>query len=177
MKDLLRLGGILAVLALAALAFVYLEQRKGYGLKVGEPAPAFRVRGLDGGELTLAGVKGRVALVNLWASWCPPCITEMPSLERLHRRFQPEGLVVIGVSVDKEDAEARKVVVDGGLTFAIARDADGIVANAYRTTGFPETYLVDRNGVLRETFIGPVDWDSPEVVARLRSVLDQRASS
>jgi cytochrome c biogenesis protein CcmG, thiol:disulfide interchange protein DsbE len=173
MKDVLKLSAIVVLLAAVAYGFVRLQQGKGYGLKVGEPAPAFQVRTPEGASLSLAGYKGRVILVNLWASWCAPCIAEMPSLERLHRRLKPEGLIVIGVSVDKEDADMRKVVSTSGLTFTNGRDPEGIMSGAYRVTGYPETYLIDRNGVIRDAFIGPADWDAPETVARVRSVLDQ----
>jgi cytochrome c biogenesis protein CcmG/thiol:disulfide interchange protein DsbE len=173
MKDFVKLLLVVAVLAAAAYGFVRLGLRKGYGLKIGEPAPAFRVQGA-GGELTLDTYRDRVVLVNLWASWCPPCVAEMPALERLHRKLKAEGLIVLGVSVDKEEADTRKVVSASGLTFAIARDPEGVMSNAYRATGYPESYLVDRRGVVRDIFIGPADWDSPETVARIRSILDQR---
>jgi peroxiredoxin len=173
-KDLLKLTAVVAVLAVAAYWFVSLGQRKGFGLKLGEAAPAFHVQALDGSALTLGGYRGHTVLINLWASWCPPCVSEMPGLERLHRKLKPEGLNVLGVSVDKEDADARKIVDSARLTFTIGRDPEGVMSNAYRATGYPETYLVDRNGIVRDVFIGPADWDSPETVARVRAVMDQR---
>jgi peroxiredoxin len=173
-KDLWKLTVIVAVLAAAAYGFVRLGRGKGYGLKLGQPAPAFDVHAFDGASLTLGGYRGRAVLINLWASWCPPCVAEMPGLERLHRKLKPEGLIVLGVSVDKEDADARKVVDGSHLTFTIGRDPEGVMSNAYHATGYPETYLVDRNGLIRDVFIGPADWDSPETIARVRAVVDQR---
>jgi cytochrome c biogenesis protein CcmG, thiol:disulfide interchange protein DsbE len=174
MKELVKLVAIVLLLGGAAFGFVRLGQRKGYGLKPGAPAPPFQVRSADGAELTLTGYRGRVVLVNLWASWCPPCVAEMPSLERLNRRLKAEGLIVLGVSVDKDEADMRKIVTSVGLTFTIARDPEGVMSNAYRATGYPESYLIDRNGIVRDVFVGPADWDAPETIARVRSILDQR---
>ena len=171
MKELVRLLAVVAVLAAAAFGFVYMQKRKGYALKIGQPAPAFELGRLDGAATSLASYRGRVVLINLWASWCAPCLTEMPSLERLHRRLGADGLVVLGVSADDEEKNIRDVLAKLALTFPILRDPDGRMANAYRATGYPETYLVDKNGVLRATYVGPVEWDSPEVVSRIRNLL------
>lgn len=176
MKDFLRLALLFALLAAVAVLFVHFERGKGWGLKVGQPAPDFKLAKVEGGVTSLSGLRGRVVLVNLWASWCAPCLEEMPSLERMHRSLKPEGLVVLGVSADKDLGAMLKVVKDDGLSFEILRDPDGVMANAYHATGYPETYLVDRNGVLRDAFIGPVAWDAPESIARIRRVLDDRTS-
>jgi cytochrome c biogenesis protein CcmG/thiol:disulfide interchange protein DsbE len=170
-KDLLQLVLVVALASAGAVGFVRLQRHKGYGLKIGEPAPDFRVTRLDGGEISLAGLRGHVVLVNLWASWCPPCLEEMPSLERLHQQLGGQGLMIVGVSADTEEPDIVSVVQKDALSFTIARDPDGKMANAYHATGYPESYLVDRGGVLREAFIGPVEFDAPETLARIRSVL------
>jgi len=171
MKELVRLLAVIGVLAAAAFGFVYMQKRKGYPLRVGEAAPAFELPQLDGGPTALKAHRGRVVLVNLWASWCAPCITEMPALERLHQKLGPEGLVVLGVSADEDEKAIRDVMRRLTLTFPILRDPEGRMANAYRATGYPETYLIDKQGVLRATFIGPVEWDSPPVLGRVRAML------
>jgi cytochrome c biogenesis protein CcmG/thiol:disulfide interchange protein DsbE len=171
MKDGVRLAAVVALLAAAAFGFVRLQQRKGYALKIGEPAPVFKLPALDGAATDLATLKGHVVLVNLWASWCPPCLEEMPSLERLHRLLQKDGVVVLGVSVDTDEKAIRDVLKKQPLSFPILRDAEGKTSDAYHATGYPETYLLDKDGVLRFTFIGPVDWDSADVVARVRRLL------
>ena len=171
MKELLRLVAVITVLAVAAFGFIFLQKRKGYALKIGEAAPAFELPRLDGAATRLEGFRGKVVLVNLWASWCAPCLTEMPSLERLHRQLGPNGLVVLGVSADQEEKDIRDVIAKLSVTFPILRDPEGNMANAYRATGYPETYLVDKHGVLRATYIGAVEWDSPDIVSRIRSLL------
>jgi cytochrome c biogenesis protein CcmG/thiol:disulfide interchange protein DsbE len=171
MKDLKGLIVVVVLLAAAAVGFVALQKRKGYALKVGEPAPTFVLPSLEGPPADLAALRGRVVLVNLWASWCAPCLEEMPSLERLHQKLKGEGLVVLGISADGEEKAIRDVLAKQPLTFPILRDPDGKTADKYHATGYPETYLVDKQGVLRETFIGPVEWDSADLVDRLRRLL------
>ena len=150
MKDYGRLG--LLVLAVVAVAFGYvqLQQNKGYGLKVGTPAPAFTLPVRGGGSLDLASLKGHVVVVNFWATWCPPCVAEMPSLDRLHRALSRDGLMVLGVL---RDPGAR------------------VAAGPYRTTGYPETFVIDAAGVIRETYVGPADWDTPEALDHFRRLL------
>jgi peroxiredoxin len=171
MKELLRLGAVLTVLGIAAFGFVYLQMKKGYPLKIGEPAPAFSLPTLDGDATELARLRGRVVLVNLGASWCPPCLEEMPSLQRLHQKLSAEGLVVLGVSADDDEKDIRQVLAKIPVSFPILRDPDGRMANQYRATGYPETYLVDKQGRLQATFIGPREWDSPEVLQKVRRYL------
>jgi len=171
MKDLIRLAAVVAVLAAAAFGFVALQKRKGYALKVGGPAPTFALPALEGPPVDLEKLRGRVVIVNLWASWCAPCIEEMPALERLHRKLKDEGVVVLGVSADAEEKAIRGVLAKQPLTFTILRDPEGKMADKYHATGYPETFLVDKEGMLRETFIGPVEWDSPALVDRVRRLL------
>ena len=93
MRNVLRTAGIVAVVVAAAFAYVHLAENKGYALKAGSEAPGFRLPSLAGGEVDLASQRGKVVVLNFWATWCPPCVAEMPSLERLHRSLAPEGVV------------------------------------------------------------------------------------
>ncbi len=173
-REILRLTVVVLVAAAAAGGFVYLAKKKGYGLRVGQPAPSFRLPSIDGREVSLDSLRGQVVLVNLWASWCPPCLDEMPSLERLHRRLKPEGLVVLGVAADSDKEDVLAVVKKLEVTFPTLQDPEGETERAYRATGYPETFLVDRRGSLRQIYVGPVEWDDAQVIARIREVLDER---
>ena len=176
MKDALKLAGVVAVAAAAAWGFVSLEGRKGYGLQKGSEAPTFRLPTLDGGAVDLAALRGKVLVVNFWATWCPPCVEEMPSLEKLHRVLGPEGLVVLGVSADEDEATLRAFVQKAGVTFPILRDPGGRgPAAAYRTTGYPETFVLDPSGVLLDIYIGPAEWATPAAIEHFRELL-RRAS-
>jgi cytochrome c biogenesis protein CcmG, thiol:disulfide interchange protein DsbE len=175
MKDGVKLAGVLVLVAGAAIAFVSLREGKGYGLQRGQPVPSFSLTGLDGHAVDLATQRGKVVILNFWATWCPPCVEEMPSLERLHRTLGPEGLVVISVSVDEDEATLREFVTKHGVTFPVLRDPSRRVANdVYRTTGFPETFVIDAAGVLREKFIGPAEWSTPAALDHFRGILTQR---
>jgi cytochrome c biogenesis protein CcmG, thiol:disulfide interchange protein DsbE len=171
MKEILKFAAVIAIVGGAAFGFVSLQERKGYGLKPGTPVPDFRLRALAGGTSDLASRRGRVVLVNFWATWCPPCVEEMPSLERLHRALGPEGLVVIGISVDADDNAVRDFVARAGVSFPMLRDPGAHTAAAYRTTGYPETFVIGRDGRLLRTFVGPAEWDTPEALGYFRGLL------
>ncbi len=168
------LGTVAIVAVVLALAFGYLQLagHKGYALEKGTPAPDFRLPSLDGRETELASLRGKVVLLNFWATWCPPCVEEMPSLERLHRKLGPEGLVVLAVSTDEDRADLESFVTRNALTLPVLRDPGGVVAaDSYRTTGYPETFVIDRSGVLLQHTVGPAEWDTPEALAYFRGLL------
>ena len=170
---MLRTAGIVAVVVAAAFAYVHLAENKGYALKAGSEAPGFRLPSLAGGEVDLASQRGKVVVLNFWATWCPPCVAEMPSLERLHRSLSPEGVAVVTVSTDEDEAELRRFVAERSLTLPVLKDPGGrLAAGQYRTTGYPETFVLDRNGRVLQHVVGPAEWDSAERLAYFRGVLE-----
>lgn len=178
MKELLRFAAVVGIVLAAAALFVEMQERKGYGLRTGTPAPPFRLPSITGGEVDVASFRGRLVVVNFWATWCAPCVTEMPSLERLHRALKDEGLVVLGVSVDEDEPALRRFAAERGVTFPILRDPGGrSAAAAYHTTGYPETFVVDDGGVLRESYVGPAEWDTPGALAHFRELLRSLSTS
>jgi len=163
---------LIAAALAAAHGFTSLRDAKGYALRSGTPAPTFRLASLGGGDVDLGALRGRIVVVNFWATWCPPCVDEMPSLEKLHRALGPEGLVILGVSVDEDEAALRAFVARTGVTFPVLRDPGGrVAAHAYRTTGWPETFVIDPSGRLRESFVGPAEWATPAAVDHFRDLL------
>ena len=112
--------------------------------------------------------------VNFWATWCAPCREEAPSLERLYRALRADGFEVLGISIDAsaDDAAVEAFAREFDLTFPIPRDADKRVYGAYRVSGVPETFLVDREGRVLERFVGPQDWDDPRYVRAIRRALE-----
>ncbi len=172
MKDAIKVAGVVAVAAVLAWGFVSLEGRRGYGLKKGDLAPLLRLPTLDGGIVDLASFRGKLVVLNFWATWCPPCVEEMPSLEKLHRALAQEGLVVIGVSVDEDEVTLRSFVQKVGVTFLILRDPGGRgPTTAYNTTGYPETFVLDPQGVLLDKYIGPAEWATPAAIDHFRELL------
>ena len=127
-------------------------------VEVGRPAPSYAATSLAGDSVSLAGLRGDVVLLNIWATWCHPCRTEIPELERLHQRFQSRGLQVVGVSVDVggEDAAVAEFGKEYGLTYPVWRDPDGRVSTLFAALGVPATYLIGRDGTLLWRKVGPV---------------------
>lgn len=144
---------------------------------VGTPAPDFRAATLDGSGAVkgIADYRGQVVLVNLWATWCGPCVVEMPSIQRLYDRYRDAGLKVVAVAVDDPPFEqkVRDFVTERGFTFEVLHEGSGAIEQAYQSQGIPATYLIGRDGRIRKLQLGAADWDSPAnraVVARLLGV-------
>jgi cytochrome c biogenesis protein CcmG/thiol:disulfide interchange protein DsbE len=137
---------------------------------VGEPAPAFTMPALRRGSVTpdsirLSSFRQKVVVLNFWATWCPPCVEETPSLNKFAAEMENKGVTVVGVSVDQDPAALTKFAADYHLSFLLARDPDQIVAARYGTFKFPETYILDRDGKVAEKIIGAIDWQDPRIAA------------
>ena len=144
---------------------------------IGQPAPAFSAPSLSGGELSLGDLRGQVVLLNVWATWCPPCREEMPGLQRLHEELADEGLAVTAVSIDRAAArgEVEEFVRANSITFRVLLDPGERVTRTYRTTGVPETFLVGRDGTLLRRWIGQIDPASATIRDAVADALRQRA--
>ena len=131
--------------------------------RIGTAAPDFTVQDSEH-AVSLNQLKGKVVVLNFWATWCPPCIEEMPSLVRMQQRMQSKGVTVLAVSVDADDGNYRRFLRDHNVNLLSVRDPDQKSNALYGTFKFPETYVIDRNGVMRRKFIGAVDWTEPEII-------------
>lgn len=130
--------------------------------RIGSNAPVFSVKDADR-AVDLTQLRGQVVVLNFWATWCPPCVEEMPSLVEMQRRMKAKGITVLAVSVDVDDSAYQKFLRDHGVNLLTVRDPAQKSSNLYGTFKFPETYVIDRNGVMRRKFIGAVDWTEPEI--------------
>jgi len=130
---------------------------------IGTPAPDFTVKDSDR-SVTLTEFRGKIVVLNFWATWCPPCVDEMPSLEQLQQKMKNKGVVVLGVSVDEDSSAYHQFLKEHNIDFLTVRDPSQKSNDLYGTFKFPETYIIDRNGILRRKFIGEVDWSEPEIV-------------
>jgi cytochrome c biogenesis protein CcmG, thiol:disulfide interchange protein DsbE len=138
------------------------------------PAPDFTIKDADR-SVTLSQLRGKIVVLNFWATWCPPCIEEMPSLVGLQKKFRGTDVIVVAVSVDDDSDDYHKFLKDHGIDLLTVREAgqktnSGVVApvsSRYGTYKVPETYIVDRNGVIRRKFIGAVNWDQQEIAEYL----------
>ena len=158
-------GVIAAALALGAL---FAAERWGTGMRtvsVGETMPDFYAHTMGEPPVTkhFADYKGKVVIVNVWATYCVPCRVEMPSLEHLHREMAPKGLVVLGVSIDDpgQEANIREFTREYGLTFEILQEGTGHIEQMLDAFGVPATFVIGKDGVIRKKLIGATQWDSP----------------
>ena len=131
--------------------------------RIGTVAPDFSVQDADR-RIALNQFRGKVVVLNFWATWCAPCVEEMPSLVHMQQRLKDRGVTVLAVSVDRDGGSYQKFLRDHNISLLTVRDEKQQSNNLYGTFKFPETYVIDRNGVMRRKFIGPVDWSQPEVI-------------
>jgi len=148
----------------------------------GARAPGFEVANLQGEVVSLKEHRGKVVLVNIWATWCPPCREEMPSMQRLYEEFGGEDFEILAISVDAPvgqrgpDGRVGGNVVEFtesmGLTFPILHDESGQMQYVYQTTGLPESFLLDRDGVIQRRIAGGTIWDAEQHKQMIRRMLD-----
>ena len=133
--------------------------------------PLFSGRTLEARQVSMADLRGKVLLVNFWASWCLECRPEMPALERLHRELAPRGLEVVGINAREEKEAVRRYAKDLGLTFALVLDPDGKINTAYGVVGLPTTFLVSRDGRAVALAVGSREWAGAPARAILEALL------
>ena len=166
-----RILHILIAASIAVLGFVIADTLQDKVVKVGDKAPDFSVKTEAGLNLTRDNFGGKVLIVNFWATWCPPCISETPSLNALAKEYGPKGVVVLGVSIDKSEQKYKRFLERFGIQFAMTRDPEHKIADDYGTYQFPETYIIDRNGKVVQKVISNTNWNGPEIKAFLDNLL------
>lgn len=137
----------------------------------GDAAPHFAITADNGREVTEKNFGGKLLLVNFWASWCPPCVEETPSLDQLQRQLGPRGLVVLAISVDKDANAYRRFLAQQKVAFLTALDSQQKINADYGTFQYPESYLIDTSGRVVEKIIGPRDWSDPAMLSHVQSLL------
>ncbi len=167
-KDLLLIVGI----GLIVFLLIFFQRDKFHRIKLGSPAPDFKLMALDGREVALSDYRGKVVLLNFWATWCSPCKEEIPSLNALYTMLHKEGLEILAVSEDNRGLDAVKPFVDRyNIIFPVLLDPSRKVGTLYSIGGVPETFLIDRNGIVRYKFVGPKNWTSASIVSFIRNYL------
>ena len=167
------LSPIALILVAAVLyAFAAPSYRQGEASLAGRRAKDFPLQ--ITGATHLADLRGKVVVLNFWASWCPPCLEETQSLNHLQQDIAAKGGVVLGMSVDEDQTAYEKFLVDNHVVFPTYRDASKKSAAEYGTSMFPETFLIDREGRLARKIVGPQDWQSPEVMGSIDILLNQK---
>jgi peroxiredoxin len=161
-------------LVIGALLAAFVSRVNGAELKrwKGTPsAPAIDLMTTDGRPVSLQALRGKVVLVNFWATWCEPCIREMPSLQQLRDQLHADGFEVLAVNYQEGPARINSFIEKLQLSLPVVRDTDGSVARAWGARIFPANYLVDRAGNIRHSMSGAADWTSPSLVSTIRTLL------
>ena len=169
-------GAVLAALGVLLL-FAMPSYRQGEDSIAGKPAKEFSLE-VSGKPGRLSDYKGKIVVLNFWATWCPPCVEETPGLNRLQKHIASRNGVILGVAADEDPAAYEKFLRDQGVTFPTYRDPatkdnHSPIAQTYGTSMYPETYIIDRNGKIARKFIGFQQWDSPEMLAYFDAILGQ----
>lgn len=168
--------GTIVIGMIAGAVALVINSPDNYGVAVGKKAPDFRVLELATGDsISLREhYKGQVTLVNIWATWCGPCREEMPSMEVAYKELAPRGFKVAAVSIDEGDpASVIAFGAEMGVTFDLLLDRSGLIQRTYQTTGVPESFLLDRDGVIVKRIIGAHDWSSTVNRQLIERLLDQ----
>lgn len=171
---------ILVVFIVSVFLIVLLREERDSTLTTIKPiqpgfeAPNFNFPDLNGRKISLSDHRGKVVLVNIWATWCPPCRQEMPSMQRLYARFKGDNFEILAVSIDSTGREVvapfmRKM----NLTFRALLDPKETIKPLYRITGVPESFIIDKDGILVEKIIGPINWATPEVFLFFRELIQK----
>jgi peroxiredoxin len=173
---------ILIFLMIVGIGIVVLLQTKDGSINLtgqallgkGAKAPDFTLSGLDGEMVRLSDQKDKVVFLNIWATWCPPCVEEMPSMEKLYQQLKGEDFEILAVSVDKNGAEVvLPFMKKHKLSFTALVDSKETLRYKYQTKGVPETFIIDKNGFIVEKVMGPRDWASPEAISFFRNLIQK----
>jgi peroxiredoxin len=169
--------GITGAIAYGATRYLRKEL---FPVELGTKAPNFTAYTLDSIPLEkhLADYRGRVLMINVWATWCLPCRVEMPSIEALNKDYAPKGLKILAVSIDDPgtDSTIRAFARQYGLTFEILHDPQGKISQLYDVTGYPETFILGKDGVIRRKLMSATNWDSPDARALVDRLLAERTN-
>jgi len=159
--------GILLVLLAGVIANSFREKV----VRVGDRAPDFSIVTDSGKRVTRGNFGGRLLVLNFWATWCPPCIEEMPSLDEFQKQLAPSGVVVLGVSVDTNEPAYREFLQKAKVSFQTARDPQAGISSEYGTFKFPETYVINADGKVVQKHIGAQSWTDANLIRSIRSLL------
>jgi len=175
----LAIGALVAgiVVAVAFSATHYLRKEL-FPVELGSKAPDFKAQTIDSAprEKSLADYRGQVLMLNVWATWCLPCRVEMPSIEALYKDYGAKGLKVVAVSIDDPGTEAtiRAFVQQYGLTFEVLHDPQAKISETYDISGYPETFIVGKDGIIRRKLMSATNWNSPDARALIDRLLAER---
>ena len=148
-----------------------------HAVSLGEVVPNFTLPADNGRNVSLEDFRGRIVVLNFWASWCGPCIDELPSLKKFADKYQNTNLLVLGVSLDEDPEAYKDFLVQNQILFPNLRNPSHSVSEMYGTFKLPETYIISRDGHLINKIIGPTDWTNPQMTSYIDSLLASKEPS
>jgi peroxiredoxin len=166
----------LPLLVLFGMIFVLMLQNRPVeiaSVREGGSAPDFLLKDIGGRDVSLADFSGKLVVLNFWATWCPPCREEMPSMQKLYRTMQGRPFEMLAVSIDDDPKRVERFRSTMDYTFPILMDQNQEVAALYGTTGVPETFLIGPDGTILYKVIGPLDWEDPKNLAVIEEILSK----
>ncbi len=164
---------LVIVIAIALAVLFLLPKKKSYEeiAAVGKPAPMFELMDADGNMWKLSDLRGKIVFLNFWATWCTTCKSEMPYKESLFRQMQGQPFQMLGVLFRDNPSNLPEYYRTQPVSMPTLISPGNEMAKLYGITGVPETFIIDKNGIVREKIVGPGDWDSPERLAMIRKYL------
>lgn len=154
--------------AALVLVVLMLTVGSGFAIQANKKAPDFTLEDMQGNKVSLSDFKGKVVVVNFWATWCPPCIEEMPSMEKLHQKFKGDDFVLLAINAEENGRPAvERFLKNKNFTFPILLDGDAKVQQIYGVYRFPETIIINRQGEIVTKVLGGRDWMDEEIVSVL----------
>lgn len=143
--------------------------------EIGKPAPNFELTDIDGKKVKLSEFRGKVVLLNFWATWCGPCKAEMPSLNSLYLAMRDKEFIILAISVDASEKPVKSFMSEKKIAFPVLMDKDKEISfDLYGVAGIPVSFLLDKNGIVTEKFMGEREWDSPDIKNKVLKLLNRR---
>ncbi len=175
-SKLIGIFGVISVFALVSVAGISIKHdtllMASDIASVGSSAPDFILKDLDGKKVKLSDHRGEIVLLNFWATWCPPCRAEMPSMEKMKEKMKGKDFIILAVSIDTSSPDRLSDFIEkNGYTFDILHDPEQTVARNYLVMGIPTTYIIDKKGVIVEKSVGAEMWDTEERIEQMHELL------
>jgi thiol-disulfide isomerase/thioredoxin len=162
---------IVLLVVVGGAAYIYTNLPSTTSVVAGDLAPDFQLEDTEGNQVSLSGLRGKVVLVNFWATWCPPCIEEMPSMEKLNEVMAGGDFVMLAINTEQNGRSlVPEFLKKSPYTFPILYDDKGVAQQLYGVYKFPESFIVGKDGTVVEKIIGPLNWSSPETIKFLKNL-------